>query len=221
MAAGLAHEIRNPLNAAHLQLTLLERRLGRASPDVDKAREAAQLAAGEVRRLGALVGEFLDFAKPQPLRRARADLAQTAEVIASLLTPEAAAAGVDLVLERHGPVLTEFDDEKMKQVVHNLVRNAIEATGEAGTVRIRVAARGGEAVLEVEDDGPGLPSPDAPVFEPFYTTKESGTGLGLAIVHRIVSDHLGTVDVDSRPGRTVFAVTLPIPAAVDAQSVRS
>ena len=210
MAAGLAHEIRNPLNAAHLQLTLLDRRLGREPPDVAKAREAAALAGGEVRRLGVLVGEFLDFARPQPLRRTRGDLRQTAEVIVSLLAPEAAAAGVDLVLEKSGSVCAEYDDEKMKQVVHNLTRNAIEATGSGGRVIVRLAARGRDAVLEIEDDGPGLPFPDAPVFEPFYTTKESGTGLGLAIVHRIVTDHLGTVDVSSRPGQTIFAVGLPL-----------
>jgi signal transduction histidine kinase len=211
MAAGLAHEIRNPLNAAHLQLTLLDRRLSRSSGDMEKAREAATLAAGEVRRLGQLVGEFLDFARPQPLRRTRADLRQTAEVIASLLGPEASAAGIELAVEPGDPVCADYDDEKIKQVVHNLVRNAIEATGAGGSVRIRVTPRGGDAVLEVEDDGPGLPSPDAPIFEPFYTTKESGTGLGLAIVHRIITDHLGTVDVRSRPGHTVFSVGIPLP----------
>jgi PAS domain S-box-containing protein len=208
MAAGLAHEIRNPLNSAHLQLTLLERRLGRTTPDVDGAREAATLAASEVKRLAALVGEFLDFARPQPLRRGHSDLRQTAEVIVSLVTPEAEKAGVALVLEPGAPVRTDYDDEKIKQVLHNLLRNAIEATGQGGRVRVRVAERGAEVVLEVEDDGPGIPM-DAPVFEPFFTTKEGGTGLGLAIVHRIVSDHGGSVDIRSGPG-TVLSVRLPL-----------
>ena len=209
MAAGLAHEIRNPLNSAHLQLTLLERRLGRAEPDVDASREAAKLAASEVKRLAALVGEFLDFARPQPLRRGQADLRQTAETIVSLVKPEAEKAGVALALEAGAPVRTEYDDEKIKQVLHNLVRNAIEATGPGGHVRVRVTAPGGDAVLEVEDDGPGIPT-DAPVFEPFFTTKEAGTGLGLAIVHRIVSDHGGVVDIRRRPGLTTLAVSLPM-----------
>jgi signal transduction histidine kinase len=65
-------------------------------------------------------------------------------------------------------------------------------------------------ILEVEDDGPGLPDPDAPIFDPFFSTKPSGTGLGLAIVHRIITDHEGTIDVDSRPGKTIFRATLPI-----------
>jgi PAS domain S-box-containing protein len=209
MAAGLAHEIRNPLNSAHLQLTLLERRLGRTTPDIDASRQAATLAASEVKRLAALVGEFLDFARPQPLRRGDADLRQTAEVIVSLVRPEAEKIGVDLELVPGDPVRTEYDDEKIKQVVHNLVRNAIEATGRDGRVRVRVEARGKDAVLEVDDDGPGIPL-DAPVFEPFFTTKEGGTGLGLAIVHRIVSDHGGVVDIQRRSGTTILSVRLPL-----------
>ncbi len=209
MAAGLAHEIRNPLNSAHLQLTLLDRRLGRDQPDVPGARQAAVLAVGEIKRLATLVGEFLDFARPQPLGRASGDLRQTAKVIVALIRPEAEVGGVDLVLEPGDSVRTQYDDEKIKQVLHNLVRNAVEATGAGGCVRVRVEARRDEAVLEVEDDGPGIPH-DGPIFEPFYTTKESGTGLGLAIVHRIVTAHAGTVDARSRPNSTVFTVCLPL-----------
>ncbi len=209
MAAGLAHEIRNPLNSAHLQLTLADRRLGRATPDVAGARAATGLAAGEIKRLAGLVGEFLDFARPQPLRRGRADLRQTAEVIVALVGPEAGNVGVALELDAGTPVWAECDDEKLKQVFHNLVRNALEAAGAGGTVRIRVAERRADAVIEIEDDGPGF-APDVPVFEPFFTTKETGTGLGLAIVHRIVADHGGAVTVRSRPGSTVFSVSVPL-----------
>jgi signal transduction histidine kinase len=209
MAAGVAHEIRNPLNSAHLQLTLLERRLGRDTPDVAAARTAARLAAGEVKRLASLVGEFLDFARPQPLRRTPGDLRHTVEAIVALVRPEAETAGVHIEIDAGSPALAEYDDEKIKQVLHNLVRNAVEATGAGGSVRLRLATRRGEAVIEIEDDGPGIP-PEAPIFEPFFTTKEAGTGLGLAIVHRIVSDHGGTVDVRSRPGSTVFSVGLPL-----------
>ncbi len=210
MAAGLAHEIRNPLNAAHLQLTLLQRRLGRSTgADVDGARHAAELVEGEMKRLAALVEEFLQFAKPQPLRLQRGDLRVLANEVLQLLGPEATAAGVDLAVEAGPPVRAEVDEERMKQVLINLFRNALEATGRGGRVRVEAASDDGEAHLAVADDGPGLPSPDAPIFEPFYTTKEGGTGLGLAIVHRIVSDHGGRVAVESRPGRTVFTVVLP------------
>jgi PAS domain S-box-containing protein len=220
MAAGLAHEIRNPLNAAHLQLTLVQRRLGRAgSPDNAGAAQAAELAATEMKRLASLVEEFLQFARPQPLRLASGDLRATADTIATLLKPEAGAAGVELRVEG-ASATAEYDDERMKQVLHNLVRNAVEATGRGGHVSISVEPRDGEVLLAVLDDGPGLESPDAPIFEPFYTTKEGGTGLGLAIVHRIVSDHGGRVDVESRPGRTMFRVRLPR-AGADANPART
>ena len=212
MAAGLAHEIRNPLNAAHLQLTLVQRRLSRpAGAEVKSALEAAALVQSEMSRLASLVDEFLDFARPQPLRLAKIDPAQTMGEIARLMTPEAVGAGVVLKSELVGAeaARVEADDERLKQVLLNLVRNAIEATGAGGTVTLRAGAREGGALLEVEDDGPGLPSPDAPIFEPFFTTKSAGTGLGLAIVHRIVGDHGGRITVESRPGRTVFSVVLP------------
>jgi signal transduction histidine kinase len=97
----------------------------------------------------------------------------------------------------------------MKQVLLNLVRNAIEATGRGGHVRVLVETTPTEALLTVVDDGPGLPSLDAPIFEPFYTTKEAGTGLGLTIAHRIVADHGGRIAVESAPGRTAFSIALP------------
>jgi PAS domain S-box-containing protein len=210
MAAGLAHEIRNPLNAAHLQLTLLQRRIDRnGASDIPAVQEAARLVADELGRLTGLVREFLQFAKPQPLRLAQGDLRATVEEVVGLLSPEAQAAGVELSLAEGPRVNAALDDERMKQVLHNLVRNAVEAVGTGGHVRLRLETIDGEAHLFVEDDGPGLPSPDAPIFEPFFTTKQGGTGLGLAIVHRIVTDHGGRISVESRPGRTVFEVSLP------------
>ncbi len=210
MAAGLAHEIRNPLNAAHLQLTLLERRLKRpAGADLAGAMAAAGVVGGEMRRLAELVEEFLQFARPQPLRIASMDLRQCAEQVVALMSPEAAAAGKQLVLAPGGPVHARLEEERIKQVVHNLVRNAVEAAPSGGRVHVRVDAEPGWGRLEVEDDGPGLPAHNAPIFEPFYTTKPGGTGLGLAIVSRIVGDHGGEVGVESRPGRTIFRVRLP------------
>jgi PAS domain S-box-containing protein len=210
MAAGLAHEIRNPLNAASLQLTVVQRRLKRASgPDVAGALEAAQVVSGEMARLAGLVREFLDFARPQPLRLGPVDLRATAEEVGALLLPETEAAGVNLALDLGQEVRVELDAERIKQVILNLVQNAAEATGPGGHVRVRVSPREGGAMLEVEDDGPGLPEDTALVFEPFFTTKPGGTGLGLAIVHRIVTDHGGRIDCESRPGATRFSVFLP------------
>ena len=103
-----------------------------------------------------------------------------------------------------------MDEDRTKQVLLNLVRNAVEAAADTGHEVIVGAARHAEDVeLFVQDNGPGLPDTDALIFEPFHTTKSGGTGLGLAIVHRIVTDHDGRIDVESRPGRTRFVVRLP------------
>jgi signal transduction histidine kinase len=100
----------------------------------------------------------------------------------------------------------------MQQAVLNLLKNAIDAVAatDGGRVVLRTRREPRHGIIEVEDDGAGLPSPEAPIFDAFYSTKAQGTGLGLAIVHRVVSDHGGTVSVDSRAGRTIFRVALPL-----------
>ena len=209
MAAGLAHEIRNPLNAAHLQLSVARRRLARSSGDSGAAR-AVELAGAEMARLAGLVEDFLQFTRPQTLRLERLDLRVFARDTVFLLEPEAAGFGVTLELADGAPVYVALDREKMKQVLLNLVRNALEAAGSGGRVRIDVHEQEESACLTVEDSGGGFPE-DAPIFEPFFTTKVGGTGLGLAIVHRIVGDHGGKVSASSRSGNmTIFSIVLPI-----------
>ncbi len=218
LAAGLAHEIRNPLNAAHLQLTLAQRRLRRhEGADVDGALSASELVAAEMGRLASLVEEFLQFARPQPLRRTRAELRGVAAGVLELLSEEATQTGVDVTLEPGAEVYALVDSERLRQVLLNLVRNAMEAVGKGGHVRLRIAGEAAAVSLEVVDDGPGLAGDAAPIFEPFYTTKPDGTGLGLSIVHRIVTDHGGEVSVTSQPGKTCFRVTLPVTSGPQGQ----
>jgi signal transduction histidine kinase len=161
-----------------------------------------------MKRLATLVQDFLQFARPQPLRLSQIDLRDTARAVVDLMSPEAKAAGVRLQLESVASVPIEVDEEKVKQVLLNLLRNAIEATGTNGSVAVRIRKVDGMGELTIEDDGPGWAA-DAPIFEPFFTTKDTGTGLGLAIVHRIVMDHGGTLDANSRPGRTTFTIRFP------------
>jgi signal transduction histidine kinase len=116
------------------------------------------------------------------------------------------------------------DAAKMEQVLLNLVRNGIEATAPngRGVVAIRARRQATKAIVEVEDNGAGLSEPTAPIFDPFFSTKPRGTGLGLSIVHRIVTDHGGTIGFESRPGATVFRVSLPMGAQpAPAASTRS
>jgi PAS domain S-box-containing protein len=209
MAAGLAHEIRNPLNSAHLQLNVARRRLARPERRDDahvlKAMEQAEI---EMKRLATLVQDFLQFARPQPLRLSLIDLRETTRGVVDFMTPEARAAGVHVRLEGGHSVPIEVDEEKVKQVLLNLLRNAIEAAGREGRIAVRIREIDSMGEVSIEDDGPGWAA-DAPIFEPFFTTKDTGTGLGLAIVHRIVMDHGGTLDANSRPGRTTFTIQFP------------
>jgi PAS domain S-box-containing protein len=219
LAAGLAHEIRNPLNGAHLHVTFLERGLRKGAADPD-ALEAVKVVADEIKRLSALVSEFLDFARPKPLDRQVVSIQSIASRVAQLVAGDAAAAKVELVTDLpSAELLVDGDRSKLEQVLLNLLANAIEAVAphkgtEAshGGGKITLSARREplHAVIEVADDGPGISGPTAHIFDAFYSTKPNGTGLGLAIVHRIVTDHGGTIDVESKPGRTVFRVTLPV-----------
>jgi signal transduction histidine kinase len=109
-------------------------------------------------------------------------------------------------------LVVSADPSKLEQVLLNLLRNAIESMQPSGGGRVILRARRLPlvAVVEIEDEGPGIPDAGAPIFDAFYSTKSGGTGLGLPIVHRIVTDHGGTITFESRPGRTLFRVTIPI-----------
>ena len=221
LAAGLAHEIRNPLNGALLHVSFLQRALktkkentvAAADPDMT---EAADVVADEIKRLARLVTEFLDFARPSVLAKKRVVVQALLARVVELTSHDAEAAAVTVSIDAppHELVLSA-DPGKLEQVLLNVVQNAVEAIASRssrtrGNVIVRARRLPRDVVLEIEDDGPGLPSADAPVFDAFFSTKPAGTGLGLAITHRIITDHGGTVDVESRPGRTCFRFSLPI-----------
>jgi signal transduction histidine kinase len=209
MAAGLAHEVRNPLNSASLQLTLLERRLARGE-GAAQILPVAHIIKSEIDRLDRLVRDFLAFSQPRPMEAMPVPVLPLLESVVALIRPTAEAEHVELAMEvAAGTPAIAGDVERLKQVMHNLTRNSLEAMqGRGGHLTLRGRADGDGVELQVEDDGPGF-SEDLPVFDAFFTTKEQGTGLGLSLVHRIVTDHGGTVRVESRPGRTCFSLRLP------------
>jgi PAS domain S-box-containing protein len=209
LAAGLAHEIRNPLNGAQLHLTFLKRALGNAGdPELP---EAVQVVAGEIQRLSALVTEFLDFARPSALKVEPVNIADLCRRVMGVVQSagDGVSIGVDLPTTE---LVAEIDPAKIEQVLLNLMHNGIEAVAYGGgsQVTLRAYREPRSAVIEVADDGPGLSSPTAPIFDAFYSTKPGGTGLGLAIVHRIVTTHDGEIIVETKPGATVFRVRLPL-----------
>jgi PAS domain S-box-containing protein len=212
LAAGLAHEIRNPLNGAQLHVSFLQRALSNKLPEPELL-EAAGVVADEIKRLARLVSEFLDFARPSALVKKRESVQVLFTRVLELTAAAAAQAGITMRTDVPPQELVIFADPgRLQQVLLNIVQNAIEALEPTrqGQVILRARRQPRYVRIEVEDDGPGLSSPDAPVFDAFFSTKATGTGLGLAITHRIVTDHGGTMDVQSNPGRTCFAFSIPI-----------
>jgi two-component system, NtrC family, sensor histidine kinase HydH len=220
-ASGLAHEVRNPLNSIALQLSILDRRIGRCEPALGKEMgELSGVIREEVKRLDGLVGDFLLFSRADRIQYQAADLEQLIDEVVHLLRPEARAAGVTIRRQRCGDPIppARMDGEKMKQVVMNLVRNAVEAMADGGVVTVESGLVEGRARLIVRDTGPGLPA-GVDVFQLFVTTKPKGTGLGLSIVQQIVLQHGGDIVAASEPGQgACFTVTLPVQPASEAQT---
>ncbi|WAS88699.1 ATP-binding protein [Corallococcus sp. NCRR] len=212
LTAGLTHEIRNPLNAAGLQLTVLERRVRRLEESVQgPLLEPLLLVRDEIRRLDHILEDFLQFARPREFRSESVAVAPLFERVGSLLAWQAEQRGVTLEVEPPGALDVWGEEERLRQVLLNLALNALEATPAGGRVRFSASAWREEVVLFVDDSGPGVPVESrARLFEPFFTTKASGSGLGLSIVHAIVTQHGGTLLVEEGPlGGARFSVHLP------------
>jgi signal transduction histidine kinase len=214
LALNLAHEIRNPLNAAVLQLHLLGRHVDKLAVDEDSRialRRKAEIVGDEIGRLSRLLSEFLDLARPRAAVRELVHFGKLVDEVLDLEQGSAAARSV--LVERHlqGECVLIGDAEKLKQVVLNLVMNALEAMKGDGVLRVHLASEGDDVRLVVEDTGIGIdPSALGQVFDPFFTTKEAGTGLGLSIVRKIVDQHRGEVRIESEIGAgTKAIVSLP------------
>ncbi|MHB8418933.1 MAG: two-component system sensor histidine kinase NtrB [Myxococcales bacterium] len=205
LSAGLAHEIRNPLAALSGAVQMLA-----SSPTNPEDARLLELVLRESAHLGKLVADFLTFARPPPPSLREGDLGALVGECCLAFEAEAAKAGKTLS-RRLQPAHARFDPDQLRQVVDNLLRNALEAISGGGHIEVSVEATEAGSVVTVEDDGPGVPPEIAPhLFEPFFTTKEKGTGLGLALVARIVGAHGGTVDLETQERRGArFVVRLP------------
>jgi signal transduction histidine kinase len=215
LAAGVAHEIRNPLTAIKFRLFSLKQSL----PEELSDHEDIGVIQGEIQRLERIVKEFLLFARPAEPVLARLPVADLLASVRDLLRAELERRGVRLELASSETLNLRADRQQLQQVLINLVLNAAEASGRNGLVS--VAARSGEGVLggrlqpvitlEVSDTGPGVPEGlEQQIFDPFFSTKEGGTGLGLPIAARIVEKHGGQLQFSSQHTRgTTFSAVLP------------
>ena len=209
MSAGLAHEVRNPLHSARLQLELLERRLRRSGDD-PSLQGPRMLAQKEIERVTVLLNDFLTFARPAELNAHEHDVAELVRNVVELERASAEPRGIELALVAPPSLVATVDKPKLHQVMLNLVRNAIEAAAPGGHVSVELTAGDARFDVRVIDDGSGIPDDiQSRIYEPFFSTKEGGTGLGMSIVHSLVALHGGSIALTSTAAGTCFDVTIP------------
>ena len=214
LTAGLAHEIRNPLVAIKTFTQLLPERFD----DSEFREHFLNVTAGEVDRIASLVTELLDFARPSQPKLNREDLNKVVEKMLLLVDTESHKKNVRVVRDFAGilpPVV--LDREQIKQVLLNVLLNAVDATPEDGTITVstRPVTKNGSldyVQIVIRDTGKGIPEEDLDkVFTPFYTTKHEGSGLGLAISHQIIQEHHGNIEIESQENQgTTFRINLPV-----------
>lgn len=210
LSTGFAHELRNPLNSARLQLDVLQRRV-RRGVSADEVAETAARARHELDRLCDLVEDFLAYAQPTALLPVLCDLVAIVELVVEVEQSFAKEHGIELKFDRPpSHVQARVDPEKVRQLLANLVRNGIEASPLGGHVSVRVQDDVDHVHIHVVDNGPGITDAvRARMFEPFFSTKDMGTGLGMSIVQSIVALHGGKIDVHSSTHGTELDVSLP------------
>lgn len=213
LASGLAHEIRNPLNAIKINVELLESELAdKGCADRESLARRLGRVRGEADRLAAVLDEFLAFARPPRMELMVTDLNRYLEDLVEFYEPECRRAGITVRRDfAPDPYPVRIDPAQFKNVILNLLVNAREAVGEQGEITVSTRELEREVEIRVSDNGGGVPpEAESRVFEVFFSTKERGTGLGLAIARRIVEEHGGALHLENRPGRGAeFVIRLP------------
>lgn len=212
LASGLAHEIRNPLNAIGLNLTLLERKMSADAADTSTAIIGAM--RNEVQRITNMTSEIMDFAKPVEISRKWESVRDLLRGLTLTLGPTMEASNIEFSVNAENAMDEIYcDSDRLKQALLNLLTNAAEAVGDTGTIDLTVTDRASGTEIAVADSGEGMtPAMQFRAFDLFFTSKATGTGLGLPIVKKIVVAHEGAINIHSQPGSgTTFTIYLPRP----------
>ena len=209
LTRGVAHEVKNPINAIVLHLQLLRNKLAQQEPDT---RRHMDIIDSEIRRLDRVVQTLVDFTRPRDLRLEEVDLRRLLDDVAQLAAPDAEQHGV--TMERHLPQVplpVKVDVDLMKQAILNVVINGVQAMPNGGLLTISARRENGIIVAEVQDQGAGIPQEmHDKIFELYFTTKKEGSGIGLAQTYQILQWHYGTVDFESaEKAGTIFRFQIP------------
>lgn len=210
LTGGVAHEIKNPLNAIALHLEVLRSKL-QEQPEVHSE---VNVIGSEIARLDRVVKTFLDFQRPMELNMKPVNIVEVARQVSALLWPEAERAGVSIELDSaRSAIRLRGDEDLLKQALLNVVNNGIEAMQRGGRLRVRVEKTGEEITVSVSDQGSGIPPQmQERIFNLYFTTKPKGSGIGLAMTYRIVQLHNGSIDFVTQPGEgTTFRLRFPTP----------
>ncbi len=215
LTAGVAHEIKNPLGSIGIHLELMKKEMsGKRQIGTRKVMENLLIIKEEVDRLNRIVMDFLFTVRPMNAELSYDDLNRVVQELLEFMRFELAEAGIMLETELMKPSPQILMDERyMKQAVLNLLKNAISAMPAGGKLRVQTLHQGNEVCLKISDTGEGIPEENMDkIFEPYFTTKDFGSGLGLTLVYKIVKEHLGDIEVNSKVGEgTTIALSFPIP----------
>jgi signal transduction histidine kinase len=212
LAAGVAHEIKNPLGSLSIHIQLIQKAV--AGNQLSALDKYIGVVNEEIDRLNRIVVDFLFAVRPMDLELREGNINALISELVEFVRYELDAAHIACVMDLHEELpLIDFDERYMKQALLNLIKNAIAAMGDGGTLTITTSFNDTEIELSVRDSGTGISEENLPkIFEPYFTTKPTGTGLGLTLVFKIIREHQGDLSVKSREGEgTDFIITLPIP----------
>lgn len=214
LAAGVAHELGNPLNSINIHLQLIQRQLAKLkmTPELEKMADSLEICSGEVDRLDGIIDHFLHAIRPKPLDLQDLQVLDILTEVIHIQENELKDLGVNVDIEvKEDPPLLMGDRNQLKQVFFNVIKNAMEAMDQGGELRISTTTDDQDVYIHFADTGVGISQDDlVKIFQPYYTNKKEGHGLGMMVVQRIIRDHGGQIGVDSKLG-TGTVVTLQFP----------